>query len=261
MKTNKDISINMESTSESPLPLPTKSDREASISSPAPEVVTKETSREEKKEAYPKRSKENSNPNTSKRKSLFNSIPRTVRWRLQLGLLSLPPSITNTVVEANSTQPDSKNKNGGEEDNGQEVIHNASASIPSLSPSTSFLKDILTHNESNLQKQRERYDILAQKHLWENSPLALIEKEEQEAREKARTVQQNKDTAETKEAKVKCNKGSDPLSAMLMENEKQDKKNTEEEESNDKVEVKKEGNSSWSEFYSVSYGVFSHLNI
>ena len=233
--------------------------------------------------------------------SFFKSIPRTIRWRIQLGLLTLPSSVSTAVDAANLTLKNStRNQNQDLEKpklfnkEEQQASHNTVAAAvetvlesetisksttnssstspspsPSPSPSSYTIKDVFEFNQAIIQKQHERFDQLSKKHLWENSPLALIEKEEKEAYEKSKVSasDSNNDTDKKVEMnekirKVPCTNGSDPLSAMMMEDKQTNQKDADlhnqpndsnTEESKNEEKVKKETSSSWSEFYSVSF--------
>ena len=115
----------------------------------------------------------------------LRQFPRSVRWRLSLGLLTDP--------------------SGGEDSFGKEDI----SEIAAASNPTSQLKSIEEANALKLRFQRSRYEELERKHYWSHTPIGIAAKTD------SNSGHHDAAKPETATTTQHVAKGDDPLSALL----------------------------------------------
>ena len=138
------------------------------------------------------------------------TLPRSVRWRLSLGLLTRP-----TIEAANNTSSsDSSSRDSKEE---------------------ALYKSIEELNALKIRCQRSRYDELEKKHYWKSTPVGIATDEASINNETQHQQQQQQHSEERNNNLHHVAYGDDPLSALLQ------RKNSNVTTSNGKIDDKKQG--------------------
>ena len=179
------------------------------------------------------------------------SIPRTVRWRLQLGLLGIPIAPPPETEDENDLVVLSKkslkiniNTNEGETNKKEKV----KKKIDTKRSVTFHDIETFEYNMKMVNDQRLRFDLLTKRHMWKGSPLDILGDNTEGPPNADKPTEEEEDNKEDNKLK-KAMDGMDPLSAILMEQEQKEHKTT--------IQTLKDStssdistSSSWSMFYS-----------
>jgi len=141
---------------------------------------------------------------------MLDRLPRSIRWRIQFGLLEdIPHSAATTNPDrlhnnANTTpytndhypQQQQHNDDGGAQfetididntDPLSDIIHptTSTAPIPPAMEFDEYYNQLQQHNQNNLKQLRQQYSTLTMNHYWKGSPLYIIQETEHNSPSKA----------------------------------------------------------------------------
>ena len=139
----------------------------------------------------------------------MSQLPRSVRWRLSLGVLTDP-------FDGEDIKDDTGGNNSEESSSKPSCIQQMVQQDKANDKALSQLKTIEEVNALKLRFQRSRYEELEKRHYWSHTPVGIAGKTDNSA-----TDDDNKADAATTTTQHVA-KGDDPLSALL-ENGQEDK--------------------------------------
>ncbi|KAL7513888.1 hypothetical protein ACHAXN_011613 [Cyclotella atomus] len=138
----------------------------------------------------------------------LSQLPRSVRWRLSLGLLTDPSDGEENEVDAISTAISKKSSSSGGKPTciQQMVQEDKFHANPTMQ-----LKSIQEVNALKLRFQRSRYEELEKRHYWSHTPVGIAGKTESTQQDPTEAATPAATTTTTQHVA----KGDDPLSALL----------------------------------------------